>query len=76
MTIALTRENLFKPTPQRSETKADVTTKAAQSILIVETAMREAKTERLRTARLAQETTEPLVAPKKRAAASRVSRRS
>ena len=76
MTVELTRENLFKPTPQRSENKADVTTRAARSILIAETAIREAKTERLRKARLAHETTEPPVAPKKRAAAKRAGSRS
>lgn len=76
MAIELTKENFFKPTPQRSENKADVTTKAALSILIAETAIREAKTERLRKARLAHETTEPPVAPKKRAGAKRVSSRS
>jgi len=41
--------------PSRQETKADITTRTARQIMDSETAAREAKTERLRAARLAQE---------------------
>jgi hypothetical protein len=50
---------VFQPRPSKLETKADVTTKIARQILDDETAKREAKTERLRLARLAQEPLEP-----------------
>jgi hypothetical protein len=46
---------LFKPKPSRTETKADVTTEAARSIIGAEAARREAKTARLREARLEAE---------------------
>jgi hypothetical protein len=48
-------ESIFKPKPTSSEAKADTTTKVARSIISAEMAAREAKTERLRLARLAQE---------------------
>ncbi|WP_421927837.1 hypothetical protein [Neoaquamicrobium sediminum] len=46
---------VFQPKPSKQETKADVTTKAARAIIDHEATAREAKTERLRAARLAQE---------------------
>jgi hypothetical protein len=49
----VTKHTLFRPT--RTETKADATTSAAQSITASEAAAREAKVERLRKARLERE---------------------
>jgi hypothetical protein len=45
----------FQPKPSRQETKADATTRAAWEIIDGEASAREAKTRRLRAARLAQE---------------------
>lgn len=50
-----TEHTLFKPPKSKSETKADVTDNAARAIIDDEVARREAKTARLRRARLAQE---------------------
>ena len=47
--------SVFQPKPSKQETKADITTRTARQIMDSETAAREAKTERLRAARLAQE---------------------
>ncbi len=46
---------VFQPKPSKQESKADVTTKTARAIIDHELSAREAKTERLRAARLAQE---------------------
>ena len=46
---------VFQPKPSKQETKADVTTKTARAIIDHELSAREAKTERLRAARLARE---------------------
>lgn len=46
----------FQPKPSKQEAKADVTTRVAREIIDSEASAREAKTERLRAARLAQET--------------------
>ncbi len=43
---------LFKPKASKSEAKADVTTRAAQAIIDDEAAKRDAKTARLRQARI------------------------
>jgi hypothetical protein len=60
---------LFAPLPNRAESKASTTDAAFRSIVSAEAAAREAKTERLRRARLKHEAeTEPAPAPKKRAA--------
>lgn len=48
---------VFQPKPSKQETKADTTTRAAREILDNEASAREAKTERLRAARLAHEAT-------------------
>lgn len=50
-----TEHTLFKPSKSKSETKADVTDNAARAIIDDEVARREAKTAKLRRARLAQE---------------------
>ncbi|RCS24706.1 hypothetical protein DUT91_04300 [Phyllobacterium salinisoli] len=53
MSKKITRDNLFKPT--RSESKSATTDNAARNILDTETSRREAKTARLKEARLAKE---------------------
>jgi hypothetical protein len=55
MTKRITKENLFKPSKSRSETKADITDNAARAIIETEAAKRHEKSERLRAARLAHE---------------------
>ena len=57
------QNKVFKPS--RSEAKADTTTRTARMIVESETAIRDAKTERLRLARLAKEAAEPVVVPTK-----------
>lgn len=52
---ALNKDNLFRPVPSRTETKADITNRVAREIIKAETDRRHAKTELLRAARLAQE---------------------
>lgn len=61
---------IFKPAPSRSEAKGDVTSRAARSIIETETARREAKTMRLRAARLEKEAAdpEPVPGPSRRSA--------
>ncbi|RIK85098.1 MAG: hypothetical protein DCC69_10690 [Hyphomicrobiales bacterium] len=51
----ITEHNLFKPRPSKAETKADITDQAARTIIGDEAARREAKTARLRQARLENE---------------------
>lgn len=50
---------VFRPKPSKQEVKADATTRIAREIADAEVARREAKTERLRLARLAREAAEP-----------------
>ncbi|MDR7034465.1 hypothetical protein [Mesorhizobium sp. BE184] len=57
-------EGIFKPKPTTAEAKGDATTRAARTIIGSEVALRDAKTERLRKARLAQEALEPAPEPK------------
>ncbi len=67
----------FMPSKSKSETKADVTNQAAKTIIDAEVAKRDAKTARLREARMAQEAAEaetkaaaapkPKAQPRKRA---------
>lgn len=49
----LTKDNLFKPAKSAAGTKADITDKAAKSILEEDAAKRRKKTEALRKQRLA-----------------------
>lgn len=58
---------VFKLKPSRQETKADTTTRAAREIIDGEASAREAKTQRLRAARLAIEAIDkPAPAAKKK----------
>ncbi|MBS7543175.1 hypothetical protein [Ancylobacter oerskovii] len=50
-----TRETLFKPNLTKTESKAEAVSRIAMSMIEQETARRDAKTARLREARLAQE---------------------
>jgi hypothetical protein len=54
---------VFQPKPSKQETKADLTTKAARAIIDHEASARDAKTERLRAARLAREEAASTQAP-------------
>lgn len=72
---------VFQPKASKQEAKADTTTRVAREILDVEVAKREAKTERLRLARLERELAEAVkpakpAAPKPgKAAASKKAKR-
>ncbi|APX69454.1 hypothetical protein IB024_09860 [Brucella sp. 6810] len=57
---------LFKPNLSRMEAKSAVTDKTAKAILDTERAAVEAKTERLRAARLASEENKPKAASKRK----------
>lgn len=66
MARSVTRDNLFATPLNKAEAKGDMTTRVAQSIIDTEVAAREAKTARLKAARLAMEATqEPLAIAKK-----------
>lgn len=54
MNHTITEHNLFKPAKSKSENKAEVTDRTARSIIEAEAERREAKTTRLRRARLEQ----------------------
>lgn len=55
MSGSIIRHNLFKPKPSKAETKADITDHTARAITGAEVERREAKTARLRQARLEAE---------------------
>ncbi|WP_159586595.1 hypothetical protein [Chelativorans xinjiangense] len=65
MTQAITKDTLFRPTRPNAATKADITDRTARAIIDAEAARREAKTERLRQARLEMEARQPKEAPAK-----------
>ncbi|GAB4064779.1 hypothetical protein KHC28_11795 [Ancylobacter sonchi] len=54
-----TKGSLFKPNLTRTESKAESVSRVAMSMIEQETAKRDAKTARLREARLAQEAAAP-----------------
>jgi hypothetical protein len=58
---------VFQPKPSKQEAKADATTRLVRAIIDNEASAREAKTERLRQARLAHEKSAPAVPSKARA---------
>lgn len=60
-------EAAFAPKLSKHEAKADTTTRVAREIMDSEVNKREAKTERLRLARLAKEAEAPADEPKKKA---------
>jgi hypothetical protein len=53
MTKRITKDNLFKPSIPKVETKGDITDRAAKSIMDAEAAKRREKTAKLRAQRLA-----------------------
>lgn len=55
MSGVITEHSLFKPKPSKAESKADVTNHTARAIIGAEAERREAKTARLRQARLENE---------------------
>ena len=55
----ITQGNLFKPKPSKAESKADITNDTARAIIGAEVERREAKTARLRQARLEMEAARP-----------------
>ena len=55
MDRAIAEHSLFRPKPSKPETKDDITDHAARAIIGNEAALREAKTARLRQARLENE---------------------
>ncbi len=59
MTGVTTKDNLFRPTRTRAESKAEVTDRTARAIIDAEVQRREAKTEKLRQARIASEERDP-----------------
>lgn len=76
MSSTITEATLFKSKPSKAESKADATSSAARAILDDEAARREAKTARLRAARLEQEEKlaaepAPEAKPRKRKTAAR-----
>lgn len=50
-------EKAYRPKPSKQEAKSEVTTRVAREIVDGEAAKREAKTERLKAARIAKEAT-------------------
>jgi len=54
MTV-LTKDNVFRPVPSRTEAKADITDRVAREIIQAETNRRQTLTEKLKAERLAQE---------------------
>lgn len=63
--------SVFQPKSSKQEAKADTTTRIAREILDAEAAKREAKTEKLRQARLLREAAEAEDAPKRAKPAKR-----
>ena len=55
MSDIIPEHNLFRPKPSKAETKADITNNVARAIIGEEVERRDAKTARLRLARLAAE---------------------
>lgn len=59
MTSIVTKETLFRPSRSKAETKAETTNYTARAIIDAEAVQREAKTARLRQARLESEASKP-----------------
>ena len=63
MSRNIDEQRLFKPKPSKAETKADITDHAARTITDEQASRREAKTARLRQARLENEAKLATLAP-------------
>jgi hypothetical protein len=68
MAEPITKDNLFRTVRSGPQTKADLTDSAARAIMKAEADSREAKTQRLRQARLEMEVQRPEPVPAKRTA--------
>lgn len=68
MAETITKDNLFRAARPGPQTKADITDSTARAIIKAETDSREAKTRRLRQARLEMEAQRPAPASAKRTA--------
>lgn len=75
MRTANPADRVFKPKPSQAELRVDATTKAARAIIREEATARDAKTERLRAARLAQEPVETPPVQKKTAVKKKTGRK-
>lgn len=67
----ITQDTVFKPSLSKSESKAEAVSHAAMNIIEQEIAARDAKTARLRAARLAEEATRQVDKAPAKAAAKR-----
>ena len=63
MTGITAQRNLSRPARSKAETKAEITDRTARAIIDAEAARREAKTEKLRRARLAREERDAAASP-------------
>lgn len=71
MSEAVTRDNLSRPVQPGPQSKFEITNSTARAITKAEADSREAKTRRLRQARLEMEARRPAPAPAKRRAAKK-----
>ncbi|MFC6487964.1 hypothetical protein [Nitratireductor sp. GCM10026969] len=71
MTDTITRNNLFRPVPSKAQSKADLTDSTARALIKAEADSRQAKSQRLRQARLEMEARQPKPAPTKARAAKK-----
>lgn len=71
MTDAITKNNLFRPAQSKAQNKAELTDSTARAIIKAEADAREAKSQRLRQARLEMEAQQPEPAPAKSRAAKK-----
>ncbi len=75
MSRAIDEQGLFKPRPSKAETRADITDHAARAIIGDEASRREAKTARLRQARLESDAKLAALAPPSRPVRTRAASR-
>lgn len=59
----VTKNNLFRPVPSKAETKSEITDKSVRAMIESDVKARNAKTARLKEARLAMEAAQPAPAP-------------
>ncbi|WP_157015546.1 hypothetical protein [Mesorhizobium xinjiangense] len=70
----MTKDNLFRPMPTKSQSKAELTDSTARAIIQAEADDREGKTRRLRQARLQMEARQPAPAAVKHRIAKKAKR--
>ena len=71
MNKTLNKDNLLRPQKSKAQSKADLTDSTARAIIKVEADERQAKTRRLKQARLEMEAQQPQPAPTKTRAAKK-----